>query len=185
MIRRPAILIVENDRAIREGVALTLHQFGCDAILVELGSGEEALVLMTELDQLDGLYTDIELNDGVSGWKIGSRDSTWSGLTNVSSMPRALTRNRLGFAHMKYFFASRSRGKRSGRRFNSHEESVGISQARGRVSGAGERLGLKGGPQRDQLLEMAKNWDQMAEDRDRLARRHPEISLDDKPSDKN
>jgi hypothetical protein len=44
--------------------------------------------------------------------------------------------------------------------------------------------GLKGGPQRDQLLEMAKNWDQMAEDRDRLARRHPEISLDDKPSDK-
>jgi CheY-like chemotaxis protein len=73
VIRRPAILIVENDRAIREGVALTLHQFGCDAILVESGSGEEALVLMTELDQLDGLYTDIELNDGVSGWKIGAR----------------------------------------------------------------------------------------------------------------
>jgi len=43
--------------------------------------------------------------------------------------------------------------------------------------------GVKEGPQRDQLLEMARNWDQMAVDRDRLARLHPEISIDDKASE--
>jgi CheY-like chemotaxis protein len=71
--RRPAILIVENDRAIREGVALTLHQVGCEPVLAGSGSGNEALMLITELEQLDGLYTDIELDDGVSGWNVGAR----------------------------------------------------------------------------------------------------------------
>jgi hypothetical protein len=41
--------------------------------------------------------------------------------------------------------------------------------------------GMKEGPQRDQLLDMAKNWDTLAEDRDRLARLHPEISLEKEP----
>lgn len=40
---------------------------------------------------------------------------------------------------------------------------------------------MKEGLQREQLLRMAQNWDQMAEDRERLARLHPEISLNDKP----
>ena len=42
---------------------------------------------------------------------------------------------------------------------------------------------MKDSPQREQLLEMARNWDQMARDRDRLARLHPEIALEDKPSE--
>lgn len=42
---------------------------------------------------------------------------------------------------------------------------------------------MKDGPQREQLLEMARNWDQMAKDRERLARLHPEISLDEKPTE--
>jgi len=74
--RRPAILIVENDRAIREGVALTLHQVGCEPVLAGSGSGHEAIALMSELDQLDGLYTDIELNDGISGWNVGAKFRT-------------------------------------------------------------------------------------------------------------
>jgi hypothetical protein len=43
---------------------------------------------------------------------------------------------------------------------------------------------MKDGLQREQLLEMARNWDQMAKDRDRLARLHPEIAVDDNASDK-
>jgi hypothetical protein len=42
---------------------------------------------------------------------------------------------------------------------------------------------VKEGVQRDQLLEMARNWEQMAEDRDRLARLHPEIALEIKPKE--
>ncbi len=33
------------------------------------------------------------------------------------------------------------------------------------------------GPQRDQLLEMARTWDKLAEDRSELIRRHPEMGL--------
>ncbi|WP_445505135.1 hypothetical protein [Microvirga sp. G4-2] len=33
------------------------------------------------------------------------------------------------------------------------------------------------GPQRDQLLEMARTWDNLANDRDALLQKHPEIAL--------
>jgi hypothetical protein len=42
---------------------------------------------------------------------------------------------------------------------------------------------VKDGPQREQLLQMARNWDQMAEDRNRLAKLHPEIAVNDDPTD--
>jgi hypothetical protein len=42
---------------------------------------------------------------------------------------------------------------------------------------------MKEGVQREQLLKMAQNWNQMAADRERLARLHPEISLDRNGSD--
>jgi CheY-like chemotaxis protein len=84
MTLRPSVLIVEDDQAVREAVALVLHQVGYEVILVESGRGEEALVLMTELAVLDGLYTDIELKDGVSGWKVGARFHTaWPNKTIV------------------------------------------------------------------------------------------------------
>jgi hypothetical protein len=35
----------------------------------------------------------------------------------------------------------------------------------------------KPGPQRDQLLEMARTWDKLAEERSDLVRRHPELAL--------
>jgi len=35
----------------------------------------------------------------------------------------------------------------------------------------------KPGPQRDQLLEMARTWDKLAEDRSELIRKHPEMGL--------
>jgi hypothetical protein len=43
-------------------------------------------------------------------------------------------------------------------------------------------LQMKEGVQREQLLRMAENWDQMAADRERLTRLHPEIALDPDPS---
>jgi CheY-like chemotaxis protein len=73
MTRRPSVLVVENDRAVREAVAMVLHQGGYDVVLAGSGTAEEALVLMTQLNILDGLYTDLHLNDGVSGWKVGAR----------------------------------------------------------------------------------------------------------------
>jgi hypothetical protein len=36
------------------------------------------------------------------------------------------------------------------------------------------------GPQREQLLEMARTWDSLANDRDNLIQKHPEIALVDK-----
>ncbi len=33
------------------------------------------------------------------------------------------------------------------------------------------------GPQRDQLLEMARTWDNLAADRSEMIRRHPELGL--------
>lgn len=32
------------------------------------------------------------------------------------------------------------------------------------------------GPQRDQLLEMARTWDALADDRDALVQKHPELA---------
>jgi hypothetical protein len=34
------------------------------------------------------------------------------------------------------------------------------------------------GEQRDQLLEMARTWDKLAEERAELVRRHPELALE-------
>ena len=36
------------------------------------------------------------------------------------------------------------------------------------------------GPQRDQLLEMARTWEALAADRDSLVHKHPELALVDK-----
>ncbi|HEU6441731.1 MAG TPA: hypothetical protein VFF38_05180 [Microvirga sp.] len=35
------------------------------------------------------------------------------------------------------------------------------------------------GPQRDQLLEMARTWDNLANDRDALVKKHPELAQTD------
>jgi hypothetical protein len=37
---------------------------------------------------------------------------------------------------------------------------------------------MESGEQRDQLLTMAANWDQLAAERAELIRRHPELALD-------
>ncbi|HZA93220.1 MAG TPA: hypothetical protein VE420_11390 [Gemmatimonadales bacterium] len=38
------------------------------------------------------------------------------------------------------------------------------------------------GEQRNQLLEMAKTWDHLARDREKLVRNHPEINNSKKPA---
>ena len=37
------------------------------------------------------------------------------------------------------------------------------------------------GEQRDQLLEMARTWDNLAADREKLVRNHPELDTTEKP----
>jgi DNA-binding response OmpR family regulator len=70
---RPSILIVENDTGLREAVALVLSQEGYEVVIEETGTGEKALHLMKDLSVLDGLYTDINLDDCIDGWLVGSR----------------------------------------------------------------------------------------------------------------
>ena len=36
---------------------------------------------------------------------------------------------------------------------------------------------MPAGDQREQLLEMARTWEALAEDRDRLVRAHPELNV--------
>jgi CheY-like chemotaxis protein len=67
------ILVVENDQSVREAVALLISQVGYEVILAGSGRGEEALDLMSEVDSLDGLYTDIALDGFVDGWIVGER----------------------------------------------------------------------------------------------------------------
>jgi hypothetical protein len=38
---------------------------------------------------------------------------------------------------------------------------------------------MKPGPQRDQLLEMARTWEKLAAERSDLVRRHPELAIED------
>ncbi len=37
---------------------------------------------------------------------------------------------------------------------------------------------MKPGPQRDQLLEMARTWEKLAVERSDLVRRHPELAIE-------
>lgn len=39
------------------------------------------------------------------------------------------------------------------------------------------------GPQRDQLLEMARTWDNLAKDRDMLVQKHPELAKPEHETD--
>lgn len=71
MALRPSLLVVEDDASVREAVALALSHLGCEVILVETGSGEEALQLIDTVPRLDGLYTDIRLSGRVTGWVVG------------------------------------------------------------------------------------------------------------------
>ncbi len=71
MMSRPSLLIVENDQAVREAVALVAHHLGYEVVLAASGSGEEALQIIRGLPGLDGLYTDIDLAGRVTGWVVG------------------------------------------------------------------------------------------------------------------
>lgn len=71
MVRRLSLLVVEDDQAVREAVAMVVSYLGYDAVLAASGSGEEALEIIANVPSLDGLYTDIELAGQVTGWNVG------------------------------------------------------------------------------------------------------------------
>lgn len=39
--------------------------------------------------------------------------------------------------------------------------------------------GMRDGPQRDQLLEMAATWEKLAAERSEMVKRHPELAIGD------
>jgi CheY-like chemotaxis protein len=98
MTRRRTVLVVENDQSVREAVAMALSYVGYEVVLAESGRGEEALVLMSEADSLDGLFTDIELDGTVSGWHVGEVFRLLWPLKPIvyASAGRAVPRNLLG-----------------------------------------------------------------------------------------
>lgn len=42
---------------------------------------------------------------------------------------------------------------------------------------------MKPGPQQDQLLEMARTWDKLADERSQLIRNHPELAIEGEHAD--
>ena len=71
MTRRLSVLVVEDDRAVREAVEMVVGSLGYEIIVASSGSGEEALEIIAGVPSLDGLYTDINLAGKVTGWNVG------------------------------------------------------------------------------------------------------------------
>ncbi len=68
--RKPNILVVDDDPEVREILAETLEEFGYG--VVQAGSGEEALPLLTGRTDIQMLITDVRM-PGMSGLELAER----------------------------------------------------------------------------------------------------------------
>jgi CheY-like chemotaxis protein len=66
-----SVLVVEDDQAVREAVAMVVGDLGYEVIVASSGSGEEALEIIAGAPSLHGLYTDSKLAGNVTGWSVG------------------------------------------------------------------------------------------------------------------
>lgn len=65
----PIVLVVEDDWLIRDAVADTLRDAGCEVL--EASSGEEAVALLQGFGrELHVLFTDIQLGNALTGWDV-------------------------------------------------------------------------------------------------------------------
>jgi CheY-like chemotaxis protein len=65
------VLVVEDEFFVRYGIANALRKAGY--VVIESGSGEEAVALCGSNAQIDLLFTDINLGGSVSGWEVAER----------------------------------------------------------------------------------------------------------------
>ena len=65
----PLILFVEDEALIRDMVVQALEEAGFSTLIA--GDGKAAMALLDEQgDQVRGLVTDINLDDGMNGWEL-------------------------------------------------------------------------------------------------------------------
>ncbi|MFP3245695.1 MAG: response regulator, partial [Paraburkholderia sp.] len=62
------ILVIDDHPVLREGIAALLLQDGADTIVLQAGSGAEAIGLINEHDDLDAVVLDLRLPD-MSGFQ--------------------------------------------------------------------------------------------------------------------
>ncbi|HEY1751502.1 MAG TPA: response regulator [Caulobacteraceae bacterium] len=67
----PTVLVVEDETMIRELLAETLRQGGCE--VVEAGSGDEALAILRGSPEPDVLVTDVKMPGCVDGLELAAR----------------------------------------------------------------------------------------------------------------
>ena len=62
------VLVVEDEFLVRYNIASSLHEAGY--LVVEAGSGEEAIALCNSDTSIDVLLTDVNLGGSASGWDV-------------------------------------------------------------------------------------------------------------------
>jgi two-component system, response regulator PdtaR len=60
------VLVVEDEVQVRQSIASELRAFGW--LVLEAATGEQAVALAPD-NQIDAVFTDIQLGDGISGWE--------------------------------------------------------------------------------------------------------------------
>jgi len=68
------ILLVEDDALVRVQIADALRDAGWNVL--EAGSGERAVVLLQSGQQIDVVFTDIQLAGSLSGWDVAEQGRT-------------------------------------------------------------------------------------------------------------
>jgi CheY-like chemotaxis protein len=66
--RALVVLVVEDEFLVRYNIACSLQEAGY--LIVEAGSGEEAIALCNSEKSIDVLFTDVNLGGSASGWDV-------------------------------------------------------------------------------------------------------------------
>ena len=67
----PVVLVIEDDWILRDCIAA--HLRASQLRVLEARTGEIGLSLLEAGNQVDVLFTDIQLGTGVNGWEVGAR----------------------------------------------------------------------------------------------------------------
>lgn len=65
----PAVLVVEDEWAVRVTISMYLHEAGCR--VYEAASGEVAVDVLQNADVIDVVFTDLRLGGRLNGWDVG------------------------------------------------------------------------------------------------------------------
>jgi CheY-like chemotaxis protein len=65
------VLIVEDEALVRANIAHELRDAGCEVL--EASSGESAIVFLRSGQQIDVIFTDIQLAGALSGWDVAEQ----------------------------------------------------------------------------------------------------------------